>query len=162
MFSSIYAERCRISPWILSVLLENLDAWEKMAADDMEENREKALYSIIVLEYFVKYRKDMNSRKWISKLGRKTLHRLGFDVSSEDRMEISTAVRIGSWDLPPGPKPGPQLPRKKKPQIPWRKVKKIFLNGCKSCKANWIWRNICPDPPKWSAEQPKFRFRISH
>ncbi len=34
-----------------------------MAADDMEENREKALYSIIVLEYFVKYRKDMNSRK---------------------------------------------------------------------------------------------------
>jgi len=47
-----------------------------------------------------------------------TLHRLGFDISSEDRMEISTEVRIGSWDLPPGPKPGPRLPRKIKPQIP--------------------------------------------
>jgi hypothetical protein len=35
----------------------------------------------------------------------------------EDAPGISTGIRPANWDLPSGPEPGPQWPRKKRPQI---------------------------------------------
>jgi hypothetical protein len=35
----------------------------------------------------------------------------------EDAPGIGTGMRPANWDLPQGPEPGPQWPRKKRPQI---------------------------------------------
>jgi hypothetical protein len=35
----------------------------------------------------------------------------------EDAPGISKGIRPANWDLPQGPEPGPQWPRKKRPQI---------------------------------------------
>ncbi|MDD2755902.1 MAG: hypothetical protein PHS80_10290 [Methanothrix sp.] len=39
------------------------------------------------------------------------------DYLFEDAPGIGTGMRPANWDLPQGPEPGPQWPRKKRPQI---------------------------------------------
>jgi len=35
----------------------------------------------------------------------------------QDATSIRTGVRLGFWDLPHGPESGPEMPKKKRPQI---------------------------------------------
>jgi hypothetical protein len=45
------------------------------------------------------------------------LLRFEADYLFEDAPGIGTDMRPANWDLPTGPEPGPQWPRKKRPQI---------------------------------------------
>jgi hypothetical protein len=46
-----------------------------------------------------------------------TLLRLEEDFLFEDATSIRTGLRYELWDLPRGPEPGPEMPKKKRPQI---------------------------------------------
>jgi len=50
------------------------------------------------------------------------LLRFEADYLFEDAPGIGTDMRPANWDLPTGPEPGPQWPRKKRPQILWGKI----------------------------------------
>jgi len=50
------------------------------------------------------------------------LLRFEADYLFEDAPGIGTGMRPANWDLPTGPEPGPQWPRKKRPQILWSKI----------------------------------------
>ncbi|MCK9565979.1 MAG: hypothetical protein M0Q43_08015 [Methanothrix sp.] len=39
------------------------------------------------------------------------------DYLFEDAAGIRTGMRPANWDLPQGPQPGPQWPKKRRPQI---------------------------------------------
>ncbi|MDD1761393.1 MAG: hypothetical protein LUQ59_04095 [Methanothrix sp.] len=45
------------------------------------------------------------------------MQRFEADYLFEDAIGIGTAMRRAMWDLPHGPEPGPQWPKKKRPQI---------------------------------------------
>jgi len=45
------------------------------------------------------------------------LLRLEEDSLFENAGRIQADLRFGFWDLPQGPEPGPQMPKKKRPQI---------------------------------------------
>ncbi len=46
-----------------------------------------------------------------------TLLRFEEDFMFEDAIGICASTRMGIWDHTPGPKPGPEMPKKKRPQI---------------------------------------------
>ncbi len=42
------------------------------------------------------------------------MHRFEEDLMPEDGFSISTDLVYGIWDLPRGPEPGPEMPKKKR------------------------------------------------
>jgi hypothetical protein len=45
------------------------------------------------------------------------LLRFEADYLFEDAIGIGTGMQLVMWDLPQGPQPGPQWPKKRRPQI---------------------------------------------